>query len=243
MVKGKGKRKKMPEGRFPAWPAYRPFLLPVALVLLLAGCASEDRPASDPLVGGPPARSATGRSPQAAAGALAGPTPPLPAPSSSTSPAALAPGAFQPLDPNRELRIGNGDTGSGTARTTSTGNNWKGQNAQPGVTLNRPEPTTPETPPLRPEPKPEARAAAPSGGVTLAGGSRLMNYEQAEAVLTGKGVTWQRLETWGDAGEWKFSCSIPNRNNPNIRRTYEARAHDSLGALRAVLDQIDRDQR
>jgi hypothetical protein len=192
------------------------------------------------LVGGPPARPAA-RSPQAAAGAPAGPTPALPAPSSSTSTAALAPGAFQPLDPNRELRIGNPNPPNGNG--TPTANNWKGQNAQPGVTLNRPEPATPEPAPLRPEPKPEVRGAAPSSGLTLAGGPRMMNYEQAQAVLTAKGVTWQRLETWGDAGEWKFSCSIPNRNNPNIRRTYEARANDSLGALRAVLDQIDREQR
>jgi hypothetical protein len=241
MVKETGKRKKRPGGGAPAWPVGRLFLLPFAVFLLLAGCASEDRPTTDPLVGGPPARPAAGRGPQAAAGAPAGPTPALPAPSSSTSTAALAPGAFQPLDPNRELRIGNPNTPN--ANATPTANNWKGQDAQPGVTLHRPEPATPESAPLRPEPKPEVRGVAPSGGLTLAGGPRMMNSEQAQSVLTAKGVTWQRLETWGDAGEWKFSCSIPNRNNPNIRRTYEARATDSLGALRAVLDQIDREQR
>jgi hypothetical protein len=240
MVKETGKRKKMPGGGHPVGFGCGLFLLPFAVLLLLAGCAGEDRPSADPLMGGSPARPAAGRPPQAAAG----PTPPLPAPSSSTSTAALAPGAFQPLDPNRDLRIGNGDAAGAGTKTASTGNNnWKGQGAQPGVTLNRPEPATPETPPLRPEPKPEVRGVAPSGGLTLAGGPRTMSYEQAESVLTAKGVTWQRLETWGDAGEWKFSCSIPNRNNPNIRRTYEARAHDSLGALRAVLDQIDKEQR
>jgi hypothetical protein len=240
MVKGTGNRKKMPGSRHPAWLACRLFLFPLVLFPLFAGCASEDRPTNDPLVGGPPARPAPGRSPQTVAGTAAGPTPALPAPSSSTSPAALAPGSFQPLDSNRELRIGNGD--SSNVKTTMTGNNWKGQNAPSGVTLNRPEPATPESAPLRPEPRPEVRGAAPSGALTFAGGNRMMSYEQAEAVLTAKGVTWQRLETWGDAGEWKFSCSIPNRNNPNIRRTYEARSNDSLGALRAVLDQIDRDQ-
>ncbi len=61
-------------------------------------------------------------------------------------------------------------------------------------------------------------------------------------LLAARGVTWYRLETWGDNGQVKYTCSIPNRQNPHIRRTYEALARDRSSALRAVLDQIDREQ-
>src|ERR1700687_1581570 len=82
-----------------------------------------------------------------------------------------------------------------------------------------------------------------TGGTPGADVTRLANsnltYEQAQASLTARGVTWQRLETWGDQGDWKFTCSIPNRQNAYISRTYEAEAHDPLSAVRGVLDQLD----
>ena len=53
------------------------------------------------------------------------------------------------------------------------------------------------------------------------------------------GVARYALETVGD-GAWKFSCSIPNRQNPAIGKHYEARAATDLGAIRAVLAEIDR---
>jgi hypothetical protein len=74
-------------------------------------------------------------------------------------------------------------------------------------------------------------------------GSTNLSYEEAQARLTARGVAWQRLETWGDQGDWKFTCSIPNRQNPYISRTYEAEAHDPLAALHSVLDQLEHDQR
>ena len=74
-------------------------------------------------------------------------------------------------------------------------------------------------------------------------GSTNLSYEEAQARLTARGVVWQRLETWGDQGDWKFTCSIPNRQNPYISRTYEAEAHDPLSALHGVLDQLEHDQR
>jgi len=71
-----------------------------------------------------------------------------------------------------------------------------------------------------------------SGTTPGADATRLANgnltYEGAQAQLTARGVTWQRLETWGDQGDWKFTCSIPNKQNPYISRTYEAEAHDPL---------------
>lgn len=65
-------------------------------------------------------------------------------------------------------------------------------------------------------------------------------YEQIQAQLTARGVKWQRQETWGDTG-WKFSCSVPNKQNPFISRTYEAQAPTYLAAVQAVLEQIDRE--
>jgi hypothetical protein len=56
-------------------------------------------------------------------------------------------------------------------------------------------------------------------------------------------VTWYRLETLAESGECKFSCSIPNPTNPNIRRTYEARGHDAKTAMIAVLQQMDKEGR
>jgi hypothetical protein len=88
--------------------------------------------------------------------------------------------------------------------------------------------------------------AAPAPGVTLTGGTSAPDaYAQAQEMLRAHGVTWQRLETWGEGGEWKFSCSIPNPQNPSIRRNYEFRAPGEYGlaAIRAVLEQIERERR
>jgi hypothetical protein len=62
-------------------------------------------------------------------------------------------------------------------------------------------------------------------------------------LLQARGATFQRLETLGDSGEWMYSCSVPHPNNPNIRRTYEARGRDPRSAMAAVLKQMDQEQR
>jgi hypothetical protein len=63
------------------------------------------------------------------------------------------------------------------------------------------------------------------------------------ALLQARGVSWQRLENTGDSAEWKYICSVPNPNNPNIRRTYEARDRDPRSAMAAVLTQMDQERR
>ena len=68
------------------------------------------------------------------------------------------------------------------------------------------------------------------------------SYEQAQRILAGRGVLWQKQVPVPDTGEWDFSCALPNRQNPNFSRIYTARAPDLLGALRAVLDKIDKEQ-
>jgi hypothetical protein len=159
--------------------------------------------------------------------ATSGPAP-LPAPSTSTSTAALANGTFQPLDPNHDLRIGKGGDTRPTANASGNGV-WRDPAAPADVTLRRPEVAS-ETPP------------APRSGPQPAG-TRVASFEQAQALLRTRNVVWQRLETASDAGDWKFSCAIANRQNPNLRQTYEASSPDQLAAIQAVLDKIDGDQR
>jgi hypothetical protein len=204
---------------------------------LLSGCAAGDRPAADPdpLLGAVSGRPAARTSTPTPAATLSAPAP-LPAPSSSTSTAALAPGAFTPLDPTHDLRIGAG----GGSATGAAGDAWHGRTGAPDVALRQPEPTNGGATPRAVLPV-SASGPAPAP-VTTAAGS-VTTFEQAQVLLKAHGVVWQRLETWGEGGEWKFSCSVPNRQNPNLRQNYEARAGDQLAAVRAVLEQIEREQR
>jgi hypothetical protein len=176
-----------------AFSCFRVFVFQFALVV--AGCAGNYRAPGDPLLGGEATRPA-GR----AAALPAGPLPPLPAPSSTASNAALASAPLRPLDGRHDLRI------------TSPGN---GTEFTPvAVAQNR----------ASPDP----------------GGSK-MTYEQVQARLATLGVTWQKLET-ANQGEWQFTCAVSNRQNPAISRTYQAQGRDSLAAIQAVLEQIEREQ-
>jgi hypothetical protein len=221
------------------WIAATSRLPAFACLLLLTGCTNPSGTGGfDPLVGGSPLpRTGAGGSGTGGALASRSTTPaapaPLPVPSSATSQAALAAGTNNPsLDPSRDLRIGGG------APTPVLDNgSWRGP---AGATLRQPEPV--------PEGKPRAEAIPVLGTgqsmVTLTStGNASEEYRQLQAQLQARGVTWQRLETWGENGDWKFSCSIPNRQNPNIRRNYEAIAHGDLAAVRAALEQIDRERR
>jgi hypothetical protein len=202
--------------------------------LMLTGCSDFGQSLGfDPLLGGPPLRPATAGAPPAAA-----PTPlPLPTANSSLSTAALAAGGPRPLDSGQDLRIG--------SPIASAGNDgWARQGSSnpdgSGVTLQPPQPIS-EAPPKRdlvavsnpglPR-DPPGPSSAPAGIATL---------EQAQKELDARGVLWQNLVKVGPNGEWKFSCSIPNRQNPRQQRTYEFRASDPIAAIRAVLEQIDKD--
>lgn len=102
-----------------------------------------------------------------------------------------------------------------------------------GTPVSNPSPGTPQAI-LVPAPQPVARGLAPAG-------TRVCTFEQAQAFLQSRGVKWQCLQTWGDQGAWKFSCSIPNAKNAYISRTYESQAPTDLAAVQAVIDQIERD--
>jgi hypothetical protein len=129
------------------------------------------------------------------------------------------------LDSTHDLRIGGGQP------AVTDNHTWTGQ------------PAAAPPPPPSPAPAPAAPAEpVATHNIVLANGGQITSYEQAQAQLAARGVSWQRLETWGDQGDWKFSCSIPNPQNRFISRTYEAQAHDYLSAMRAVLDQINKDR-
>ncbi len=91
------------------------------------------------------------------------------------------------------------------------------------------------------------KTAAPSPGVAAppAAPAGTMTFEQAEQFLKQRGVVWQRLETWGDQGQWKFQCSLPIPGSTNMNRTYVTDTplpNDPLTAVRTVLDKIEKDQ-
>ena len=211
-------------------------LLLVALGGALSGCAGDRRAAAgDPLLGGAPpgvanpqaAAPPSNPTPVASAPNLAAPAvPPLPPINPTSSNAALASGGPPPLDGGRDLRIGDPHAAGGTA----------GWSAPPGAA---PVSTPPGPPPVQPA---SQQRPVYAGNFAPMASARIVSYEQSQAYLASRGVNWQRLETFGDQGEWKFSCSVPNPQNRNISRTYEGKAHDYLSAIRVVIDQMSHDQ-
>jgi hypothetical protein len=145
--------------------------------------------------------------------------------------AALAAGVARPFDNSRDLRIG-------TPRPNSANDGWGLQGPAAvangnGATLRPPEPAV--EPAIKQEP-------ASINSTVSQGTTKPYTYDQAQAQLKARGMISQKLEMVADTNEWKFTCWLPNKQNPRLRRVYEARAHDNLAAIQAVLEQIDRDQ-
>jgi len=213
------------------------FLLPM---VLLTGCghSSGSRPAptnniispGDPLLGVPPVKPASYTipppEPESTTSNSNNVSTTMPAPSSTTSAAALAAGGHPSLDATHDLRIPNGQPPRDA---------WRGQASDAGIALNKPEPVPEAAPPSGNDPR-------PGPGVVLTSGSSIVSFDQAWASLRARGMTWSVLESNDTANEWKFACWIPNRQNPDIHRSYEASGPDPLGVLRAVLAKIDQDR-
>jgi hypothetical protein len=155
----------------------------------------------------------------------------LPVSGSTMSNAALAAGRPQPLDNSHDLRItdpkAGGNGGNRAGQGTLTANDGTGAQLVPAIQTSDPGPR---------------RDAPPADNLVSLASTRNGSYEQAQAQLAARGVIWQRLENASDTGEWKFSCAVPNRQNPNVHRTYEAKAKDFLSAMQAVLEQIDKER-
>jgi hypothetical protein len=143
--------------------------------------------------------------------------PPLAAPTSASSTAALASGGnLNPLDPRPDLRAA---PPPGSVPRAGAA----------GATLRAPEFTPASQPP---------QVTAVGGFRPVGAGSQATTFEQLQQALRARSA-WQRLETLGE-GQWRFTCSVANPQNPNVRRTYEATAADPVTAMRATLEQIDR---
>jgi hypothetical protein len=222
----------MGKTRRSAVPGGRRLSAGYGLLFLLAGlvgCAdlNKNTTANDPLLGAPI------RPPAKAAGTAslnptpAGSLPPLPSSVPGTSTAALA-GLQRPADNGGDLRIAD-------PRPASEG--WAVQPAaapapNTGAILRPPQSSVDSAP----------QGTAPPAPAAVSGATAIANYDQAQAELKARGVLWQRLEVVGDTGAWKFTCSVPNRQTPRLRRTYEVTARDYLSAIHAAIDQIDRDK-
>lgn len=234
-------------------PNWTPGTLTAACLSLLAGCAgTAGFEGPDPLTGGPPIQRRTSPAPTLAAGlapnayatpnggGAAGAVPPVSAPNTATSQAALAAGVLQPLDTSRDLRIG--PPPPPPAALANEQPLWRGsETSAPTAHLN--DPQTPAD--ARSTPFATAGTAVSAPGFTLTGGgtTRVDSFERAEEQLLRRRVTWQKLESVGESGEWRFRCSVPNPDNANTERYYDARARSPLAAVQAVLDQMALEQR
>src|SRR5207245_5222525 len=125
-------------------------------------------------------------------GAANSPVPPLPGPTSTASTAALASVNPRPLDGSHDLRISD-PAGSSPA--------IGGQGF--GTQLQQPVMGAPPTQPFAPV----SRQGQSQSGPGATAGTSNLSYAEAQARLRALGVTWPRLETWGDQGGWKFPCS------------------------------------
>jgi hypothetical protein len=203
-----------------------------AFFLLVAGCTGVSRPdanTTDPLLGGRPvARPASYTAP----GPQASSVPPLTAPYSTTSTAALASGVRQPLDPNHDIGIAaqdhqaERDPWHGPANTSNPAN----APSHAGVVLSGPQPAGERWTQAEPPPSPSSPLAAQLTSTTQPG-------EFAPLV-------WQRVGSAPDgSGLQEFRCVIPDAQNPNMQRHITVRAADLNGALKAMMEAVEKHQR
>jgi hypothetical protein len=71
------------------------------------------------------------------------------------------------------------------------------------------------------------------------GSGKAATYEELQNQLTARGMDWHRQEKV--ANGVKFVCTIPNARDPAKIRTYEATAATYQAAIRAVLEQVEKE--
>jgi hypothetical protein len=195
--------------------------------LAWVGCSGPERIAGDPLLGRSAGVTAAPKPNQTAGIAPVPAVPPLPASTTAGSTAALAAGAASTFDGRHNLQIDD------TTRPVASNPGWTNPTAG-GAVLQRPVPIPGQA-------APPASATPAPGNVALVSGPKVTSYEQAQAQLTARGVLWQRLEAVANQ-QWKFTCAVPNPQNKQISRVYEAQAASGLEAIQAILEQIDKDR-
>jgi hypothetical protein len=211
-------------------------LVSAAALLAMAGCQNGYGSKSDPLFGS--------QRPQMQApptGQAASNVPPVPATHSGTTPAAMAGGATPTPDNPRDLRM---DVAPIVPTSQQGGGAVRGLAPSP-VQLGDPQPAPEATSSnVKPIADPSFQRASAASGASLAPTGSL-TFEQVQQYLKQRGVVWQRLETVGNQGQWKFQCSLPLPGGKNMNRTYMTDGPlptDPLTAVRAVLDKIEKDQ-
>jgi hypothetical protein len=208
---------------------------------LLAGCQTGKSGVAsnpDPLFGqtAPPIQATPlAGNPAVATGTLGQPTAntqPLAQPTIA-SPAVLASGGYSPLAGGQDLRIGTPPLNAGNrvlprsqtppgviAAVTADPDYGKLRDAVSGVV------------PLDAAGN-HAGSSSPTG--------HLGGLEQTLNAIAAYNPKWHKLENAG-AGSWRFSCSIPDRNEPNKSRTYEGEGVTAMAAVQGVLDRIGQDR-
>jgi hypothetical protein len=208
-------------------------------ILALLGCnttkdSSTTIPKTDPLLGSGPIKPTSYTAPPNTQPINQPVTlQPPSAPSNSMSTAELAAGIHQPLDANHDLRIGNPNNASGSAQ----GDAWRasGNTGGPSVALNRPEPVPDGNPPATTAPGPNAVLTSGATG-------QISSDDPLMHDLKARGMVWIDMKFNADTNEWDLACAFPNRQNPDVQRTYEVRASDQASGLRAILDRVDKDR-
>jgi hypothetical protein len=211
------------------------------LLLPLIGCKSTkdssatNIPRTDPLLGsGPPVKPAS-YTPPPTTQPINQPVSlqPPSVPSNSMSTAELAAGIHQPLDANHDLRIGNPNNSGVPAQ--SDGWRASGSTGGPSIALNRPEPI----PDGNVSPAP---VTGPSAMLTSGSTAPSASGDPLVQELKARGMVWIKMELNAETSDWDLACAFPNRQNPDVQRTYEVRARDQASGLRAILDRVDKDR-
>jgi hypothetical protein len=238
-------------------------------LLLLAGCqmGRQQVATDDPLRGGTTPSPAPVTGAAASLPAASGPLPAIPAPTGTTSLAALTT-VEQSLDSGTPLRIAATPVShlDGAAaqdvqlippqvpyNLPPAPGPYQGSTGFPGpgddnpvslvcpVAIERPvsAPIQQPAPPIASQIYVTDQGAAPAGG-QLAG----YGFAQAQADLLARGATWSEPpHKIADPDEWEFVCSIPDRNDPTGVTFIKFRGFGSggggLAAIRNVLANID----
>lgn len=195
-----------------------------SITLFLTGCSNggllhgSKNHKTDPLFGDPASKDNDkgGGPPRTSSNVPAIP------PATASSNVALA--MATPLPGARPLSIGENVNEPVPARPATT---LTSTNTTPGNALSRPQPVVVPLPRETPDVQPALMTVPAS-----------QSNEYFLSQLRARGVTWHRADSV--PGGIRFSCIVPNRQNPTITRTFEATAPDFPAAVNAVLQQIDR---
>jgi hypothetical protein len=142
----------------------------------------------------------------------------------------LATGSYPALPGGQDLRIG-------TPPPPQTGNRVLPKNQTPpgvlAVVTADPDYGKPKDVPAPPGVVPlDAAGNRTNVTPTTAGG-----LDQALASISNLNPKWQKLEHLGAEG-WRFTCSIPDRQEPNKSRTFEGDGPTALLAVQSVLERV-----